>query len=178
MKISSQTPIFGSIEDGDEEESDLVLRENPDAISERNKNGWSPLHQACFSDRAEFARKLVELVGEENRVAYINAPCKDGDTPLHYAACQDAVSCVEFFTLPKRHRVRVERLGRRNSLGRCAAESEEINKGKIRKNSNKQYRRGGDDDDVIERGKKFLKRILIFLALLRAIVSVSFVKIK
>ena len=75
VKISSQTPIFGSIEDGDEEEFDLVLRENPDAISERNKNGWSPLHQACFSDRAEFARKLVELVGEENRVAYINAPC-------------------------------------------------------------------------------------------------------
>jgi hypothetical protein len=72
----------------------------------------------------------------------------------------------------------VERLGRRNSLGRCAAESEEINKGKIRKNSNKQYRRGGDDDDVIERGKKFLKRILIFLVAARAIVSVSFVKIK
>ena len=101
VKISSQTPIFGSIEDGDEEEFDLVLRENPDAISERNKNGWSPLHQACFSDRAEFARKLVELVGEENRVAYINAPCKDGDTPLHYAACQDAVSCVEFLLYQK-----------------------------------------------------------------------------
>jgi hypothetical protein len=72
----------------------------------------------------------------------------------------------------------VERLGRRNSLGRCAAESEKINKGKIRKNSSKQFRRGGDDDDVIERDKKFLKRTLIFLVAARAIVSVSFVKIK
>jgi ankyrin repeat protein len=96
VKISSQTPIFGSIEDGDDEEFEFVLRETPDSINERNKNGWSPLHQACFSDRVDFAKKLVELVGEENRVAYINAPCKDGDTPLHYAACQDAVSCVEF----------------------------------------------------------------------------------
>ena len=53
-----------------------------------------------------------------------------------------------------------------------------INKGKIRKNSSKRVRRGGDDDDVIERGKKFLKRTLIFLVAARAIVSVSFVKIK
>jgi|TARA_B100000768_G_scaffold115488_1_gene106910 ankyrin repeat protein len=88
-KMSTQTPIFGSIEDGDAEEFAACLAQNPECIKETNKNGWTPLHQAAFSGELAMLNTLVE------KGLDVNAVCKDGDTPVHYAACQGEKECVE-----------------------------------------------------------------------------------
>jgi hypothetical protein len=107
VKISSQTPLFGSIEDGDLEEFELCCSEQQNIkeggkttttsiIDERNKNGWTAFMQAAFSDRAEFLRRLISLCPEQSSIKdYINLKCKDGDTALHYACCQDSIECIE-----------------------------------------------------------------------------------
>ncbi len=59
VKVSSQTPVFGSIEDGDKDEFDECLSQTPDCIHETNKNGWTPLHQAAFSGELEMLSALL-----------------------------------------------------------------------------------------------------------------------
>ena len=81
-KVSTQTPIFGSIEDGDAEEFAECLSQTPECLKEVNKNGWTPLHQAAFSGQLAMLNTLLE------KGLDVNAVCKDGDTPVHYAACQ------------------------------------------------------------------------------------------
>ena len=88
-KVSSQTPIFGSIEDGDAEEFAECLSQTPECLKEVNKNGWTPLHQAAFSGQLAMLNTLLE------KGLDVNAVCKDGDTPVHYAACQGERECVE-----------------------------------------------------------------------------------
>ena len=88
VKISSQTPVFGSIEDGDMEEFQLCLSETPECIEETNKNGWTPLHQAAYSGESEMLKMLIE------KGAKLDATCHDGDTPVHYAAVQGELDCV------------------------------------------------------------------------------------
>ena len=50
---------------------------------------FAPLHQAAFSGELAMLNTLVE------KGLDVNAVCKDGDTPLHYAACQGEKECVE-----------------------------------------------------------------------------------
>ena len=61
-KVSSQTPIFGSIEDGDAEEFAECLSQTPECLKEVNKNGWTPLHHACFGGHAELAAALIVVI--------------------------------------------------------------------------------------------------------------------
>ena len=89
VKVSSQTPIFGSIEDGDKEEFDECLSQTPDCVHETNKNGWTPLHQAAFSGELEMLQALLKAG------AKIDETDHDGDTPVHYAAVQGELACVE-----------------------------------------------------------------------------------
>ena len=88
-KVSTQTPIFGSSEDGDAEECAECLSQTPECLKEVNKNGWTPLHQAAFSGQLAMLNTLLE------KGLDVNAVCKDGDTPVHYAACQGERECVE-----------------------------------------------------------------------------------
>ena len=88
VKISSQTPIFGSIEDGDAEEFAACLSETPECIHDTNKNGWTPLHQAAYSGATDMLKTLIE------KGAAIDATDHDGDTPVHYAAVQGEMDCV------------------------------------------------------------------------------------
>ena len=87
--MSSQTPIFGSIEDGDKEEFDECLSQTPECVHETNKNGWTPLHQAAFSGELEMLQALLKAG------AKIDETDHDGDTPVHYAAVQGELACVE-----------------------------------------------------------------------------------
>lgn len=89
VKVSSQTPIFGSIEDGDKEEFDECLSQTPECVHETNKNGWTPLHQAAFSGELEMLQALLKAG------AKIDETDHDGDTPVHYAAVQGELACVE-----------------------------------------------------------------------------------
>jgi len=89
VKVSSQTPVFGSIEDGDKDEFDECLSQTPDCIHETNKNGWTPLHQAAFSGELEMLSALLAAG------AKINETDHDGDTAVHYAAVQGELACVE-----------------------------------------------------------------------------------
>ena len=88
VKISSQTPIFGSIEDGDREEFDECLAVTPECIHETNKNGWTPLHQAAYSGERDMLDALIKAGGK------IDETDHDGDTPVHYAAVQGELDCV------------------------------------------------------------------------------------
>ena len=58
-KVSTQTPIFGSIEDGDAEEFAECLSQTPECLKEVNKNGWTPLHQAAFSGQLAMLNTLL-----------------------------------------------------------------------------------------------------------------------
>jgi hypothetical protein len=78
VKISSQTPIFGSIEDGDRDEFDECLAQTPQCVRETNKNGWTPMLEALIAAGAG-----------------IDERDHDGDTPVHYAAVQGELECVE-----------------------------------------------------------------------------------
>lgn len=89
VKISSQTPIFGSIEDGDRDEFDECLAQTPQCVRETNKNGWTPLHQAAFSGECAMLEALIAAG------AGIDERDHDGDTPVHYAAVQGELECVE-----------------------------------------------------------------------------------
>jgi ankyrin repeat protein len=89
VKVSSQTPIFGSIEDGDKEEFEECLSQTPDCVHSTNKNGWTPLHQAAFSGELEMLHALLKAGAKINEMDH------DGDTPVHYAAVQGELACVE-----------------------------------------------------------------------------------
>lgn len=89
VKVSSQTPVFGSIEDGDMEEFTLCLSETPECIHETNKNGWTPLHQAAYSGELQMLKTLIAKGAE------LDATDHDGDTAVHYAAVQGELDCVK-----------------------------------------------------------------------------------
>ena len=89
VKVSSQTPIFGSIEDGDKAEFDECLSRTPDCVRETNKNGWTPLHQAAFSGQLEMLNALLKAGAKLDETDH------DGDTAVHYAAVQGELPCVE-----------------------------------------------------------------------------------
>ena len=87
-KVSSQTPVFGSIEDGDAEEFAECLARTPQCVHETNKNGWTPAHQAAFSGEVEMLKTLIA------RGAAVDKRDHDGDTPVHYAAAQGEMDCI------------------------------------------------------------------------------------
>ena len=54
-------------------------------LQQRNKDGWTPLHQAAFAGAAECVGVLLAAGAD------VAARCADGDTPAHYAAAQGHV---------------------------------------------------------------------------------------
>ena len=76
-KVSTQTPIFGSIEDGDAEEFAECLSQTPECLKEVNKNGWTPLHQAAFSGQLAMLNTLLE-----NREDPVMISCAGGKRSL------------------------------------------------------------------------------------------------
>ena len=73
--------LFGKyIEDLSEDQLITLLKKYPKWINIKDKNGYTPLYNACFNDKTKLAKFLIE------QWADINIKDKDGKTPL-YLAC-------------------------------------------------------------------------------------------
>ena len=86
---SSQTSLFGAIEDGDLGDFNECIRDDPTCVMHVNKNGWTAVHQAAYSGEAVMLAKLIELGVD------VNAKCADGDLAVHYASAQGEKKCIE-----------------------------------------------------------------------------------
>lgn len=58
-------------------------------IASKNRDGWTPLHQAAFAGAMDCVKLLIASGAD------LTAKCNDGDTPAHYASAQGHVDVVE-----------------------------------------------------------------------------------
>ena len=72
--------IFQAVQKGDPAAVKALLGKTPDRISERNRDGMTPLHIAAAYGLLDVARCLVESRAD------VNARDKLGNPPLHYCA--------------------------------------------------------------------------------------------
>lgn len=64
---------------GDLEKVASLLKGNPDLVSSKDTNGWTPLNRAAKNGRKNIAELLLTYKAD------VNAPDNDGNTPLHNA---------------------------------------------------------------------------------------------
>mmetsp|Transcript_7922 Transcript_7922/g.13713 ORF Transcript_7922/g.13713 Transcript_7922/m.13713 type:complete len:181 (+) Transcript_7922:151-693(+) len=88
-KGAALPPIFDAADNCDLAKLVECLQEDPKSLESRNKDGWTPLHQAAFSGHVDIIAALLKAG------AKINAKCNDGDTPLHYASAQGNLKCIK-----------------------------------------------------------------------------------
>ena len=81
-------PAFAACDEDDADALRALLASAEDAgkvAAQRNKDGWTPLHQAAFAGALECVGVLLGAGAD------VAARCADGDTPLHYASAQGHV---------------------------------------------------------------------------------------
>ena len=82
-------PIHDAAKAGDLTRVSALLKDNPDLVSSKDKDGATPLHSAASLGRAEVAALLLA------QKADINAKDNDGNTPLHLVAYVKILSAAE-----------------------------------------------------------------------------------
>lgn len=84
-------PAFAACDTDDVEELRALIASAgaQKVVTEKNKDGWTPLHQAAFAGAVDCVGALLE------HGADVLAKCSDGDTPAHYASAQGHVDVVE-----------------------------------------------------------------------------------
>ena len=82
-------PAFEAADSGDVDALAALLDGKLSLASSRNKDGWTPLHQAAFAGEVECCRLLLA------HGAKAAAKCNDGDSPAHYAAAQGKVAVLK-----------------------------------------------------------------------------------
>lgn len=73
-------PLHDAARDGDLEKVKALLKDNPDLVLGKNKQGATPLHRAAYWNRKDVAELLLA------NKAKVNAKDQRGETPLHMAA--------------------------------------------------------------------------------------------
>lgn len=86
---TSQTELFGAIEDGDHDAFERALREDAACVKDVNSNGWTAAHQAAYSGEHKMLRRVLELGVD------VNARCADGCLAAHYASAQGEKKCLQ-----------------------------------------------------------------------------------
>lgn len=86
---TSQTSLFGAIEDGDVDEFNRIARNDPEAFKHVNSNGWTAAHQAAYSGEHKMLKKALEAGVD------VNAKCADGCLAAHYASAQGEKKCLQ-----------------------------------------------------------------------------------
>jgi len=83
-------PAFAAADDDDAAALSALLASEGAAkvLAQRNRDGWTPLHQAAFAGAAECVALLLAAGGD------VAAVCADGDTPAHYASAQGHVEVL------------------------------------------------------------------------------------
>ncbi|KAK3270123.1 hypothetical protein CYMTET_21463 [Cymbomonas tetramitiformis] len=87
-KGPKKAPIFEAAERGDLQALIECLKEDASSRDSRNRDGWTPLHQAAYSGQQKIVSALIKAG------AKINDKDNDGDTPLHYASAQNQSDCI------------------------------------------------------------------------------------
>ena len=117
VKKGGARTIFTAAADGDFVGVGEYLAKDPAAHGSRNSDGWTPLHAACYNAQLDSVEALVAAGAD------VNAVCNDGDTPLHYASAQGAVSVLKFLGARREVKLAVTKKkgrGRRDARGRRA----------------------------------------------------------
>jgi ankyrin repeat protein len=109
--FSQEKSIFDIARNGSLAELKILVKQNPDIINRKNKEGYTPLTLSCYSGNNEVAKYLIENVKNINaksgygtplmaavvknntelttllikKGVYINATDPNGTTALHYA---------------------------------------------------------------------------------------------
>lgn len=78
-KLGHAGEIHDAAAKGDIEKVATMLKANPDLVSSKDTNGWTPLNRAAKKGHKKVAELLLAYKAD------VNAPDNDGNTPLHNA---------------------------------------------------------------------------------------------
>lgn len=81
--------VLGAAEEGDLEKLKKLLGKNPLLLQCTDKDGYTPLHRACYGNNVKVVEYLVE------KGAQIDAKTQDEWQPLHSACCWNNTECAE-----------------------------------------------------------------------------------
>jgi ankyrin repeat protein len=79
-KFALCDPIHEAARDGDLAKVEAMLKEDPDLVSSKDTNGWTPLECAAFTGRRDVVEFLLRMK------APVNAKDNNDATPLHAAS--------------------------------------------------------------------------------------------
>jgi hypothetical protein len=87
----SMSPAFSAADDDDLElmRQTMATEGTTKVVAQRNKDGWTPLHQAAFAGSVEVVQLLIDSGAD------VVSKCSDGDTPAHYASAQGHLEVVK-----------------------------------------------------------------------------------
>lgn len=81
--------ILSAAENGDLEKLKELLNANPSLLECRDKDGYTPLHRACYGNHVQVVQHLLELG------AKVDVKTQDEWQPLHCACCWNNVECAQ-----------------------------------------------------------------------------------
>ena len=83
-------PAFAEADEDDAPALGALLAADAALVHSRNKDGWTPLHQAAYAGAGDCVALLLKAGAD------VKSQCRDGDLPLHYASAQGHVEiCSE-----------------------------------------------------------------------------------
>ncbi|XP_011300962.1 ankyrin repeat domain-containing protein 49 [Fopius arisanus] len=80
--------VLLAAEKGNMKRLEILLDKNPDLMNVIDKDGYTPLHRACYGNHVNIIHYLL------SRGAKIDAKTIDGWEPLHSACCWNNVDCI------------------------------------------------------------------------------------
>ncbi|KOC69031.1 Ankyrin repeat domain-containing protein 49 [Habropoda laboriosa] len=80
--------ILTAAENGDLDKVKKLLTKNPRLLESTDKDGYTPLHRACYGNHVEIVEYLLQSG------AQIDAKTNDEWQPLHSACCWNNVECA------------------------------------------------------------------------------------
>ncbi|KAI4490935.1 hypothetical protein M0802_010609 [Mischocyttarus mexicanus] len=87
-KDPDEKAILSAAENGDLDKIKLLLIKDPNLIECADKDGYRPLHRACYGNHIEIVKHLLKAG------AKIDSKTMDGWQPLHSACCWNNVECA------------------------------------------------------------------------------------
>jgi uncharacterized protein len=72
--VFSQSDVFSLARNGTLEDMKVYLNENPNAINDQTKEGFTPLILACYRGNIEVAKFLIENVKDVNSQSSMGSP--------------------------------------------------------------------------------------------------------